>query len=157
MEGRIYDNVSDKNMYITAVGRSLLVIISRWARFLAILGFIFLGIGVIFILFSGTMISGMNRYMAMEGATYYVPGAFSWLYATAYLIMLLIYFFPFYFLYKFATRTRKALLSDDPSILTEALNALKNHYVYIGILTIIGIVFMVISCILMVSGYAGSW
>jgi len=156
MEEKVYETTWNEEMYITEATKDLLATISRWAKFLSIIGFIFLGLGVIFVLSAGTLISGMNNYMAMNPESYYIPGTFSWMYAFIYLSILVIYFFPFYFLYKFASRTQKALRSNETHTLTEAFNSLKNHYMYIGIITIIGIFFMVLSCIMMFMGYAGT-
>jgi hypothetical protein len=52
-----------------------------------------------------------------------------------------IYFFPLFYLYRFATNTQSALQYMDLRKLTEALRYLRSHFGYIAVLMIIGVVF----------------
>ncbi|MBS1581787.1 MAG: hypothetical protein JST66_06250, partial [Bacteroidetes bacterium] len=84
---------------------------ARWARIIAIIGFVMLGIMLLFgVFFSTFMARVMSMSAAMTGAA--VPVDFSMLgmfYTVLFIVIVLIYFFPVLFLYRYATRTLKAL------------------------------------------------
>lgn len=149
-----YDAFRKDEMVITGEGISLLNDISKWARFLAVVGFIFLALMILGVISAGAIIMGSNNYMEMSGVyAAYNPGVFQWTYIITYTIIILIYFFPLYFLYQFANRTRKALKGNDSYELSRAWQSLRNHYMIIGILTIIALIFFVIALAMMVVGY----
>lgn len=155
MKDQVYDPVLGNNMRISEESGYLLSNIARWAKFLSILGFVMLGLMAIGILSAGTLISGMNRYMLMSASdTMYNPGVFSWLHALICLGLLVIYFFPMYFLFRFSTRIKQALASSNTAVLTEAFSYLQKHYMYIGILAIFGLIFFVLGIIFMFMGFS---
>jgi flagellar motor component MotA len=99
----------------------------RQAKFLAIVGFCMIGLLVIGAIFAGSMFSAM-------GADMPVPGFFI---TFMYLLLALFYFFPIYYLFKFAKHIRLAIVSKSTSDLESALENLKSHYKFIGILMIV--------------------
>ncbi len=114
---------------------------AKWARFLAIMGFISVGLmvlgGIMAIISGLAMQSGSsNSY----GSYAYRRGAESsiWLLGFSYIIMAVIYFFPVKFLYDFAARTLQAVQTRDSIVLQSALESLKTHFKTVGIMTIIG-------------------
>ncbi len=133
----------------------LLKEIARWAKFLSIVGFVFLILMLLAMLSAVFMMSGMDPAAAAAYPYPYSPALFTWTYAVIYLLMIGIYFLPLWYLYKFSVRTRRALDSNHTVYLNEAFRALKNHYLIIGILTIIGLTLFVVSCVLMMMGFQG--
>jgi hypothetical protein len=117
---------------------------AKWARFLAIMGFISVGLmvlgGIIAIIAGLALQSEMNRgyggYAYRRGPDFPI-----WLAGFSYIIMAVIYFFPVKFLYDFAARTLQAVQSRDSIVLQSALESLKSHFKTLGIMTIIGIGF----------------
>jgi uncharacterized membrane protein len=116
---------------------------AKWARFLAIMGFISVGLmvlGGIIAIISGLALQShrSTRY----GGYGYRAGAESsvWLMGFTYIIMAVVYFFPVKFLYDFAARALQAVQSRDSMALQSALESLKSHFKTLGIMTIIGIV-----------------
>ncbi len=99
---------------------------SRWSKFLAILGFCFIGLMVLGGLFAGTL-------FATLGDTMPYPGLIS----VIYIAMALLYFFPVFYLFRFSNQIRVALHTKDTRTLEGALENLKSHYKFIGILMII--------------------
>lgn len=118
--------------------------ISRWTKFLSIVGFVFLGMMAFCTLGTGVFIDGTNRYSEIRMLNPHYPESFPWLYAIIYVFVLIAYFFPFYFLYKFSTRVKRALVENDSFVLTESFRFLKNHYLIIGTLALIGLIFFVV-------------
>lgn len=117
---------------------------ARWARTISILGFILLGILLVFGFSFSTFI---NRTLAMSTAMTGTPvpfdvSVFGTFYAVIFLVIALIYFFPLLFLYRYATRTLKALKGPfDAASFSAGLGAHRSYYGYIGVLTIISLVF----------------
>lgn len=107
----------------------------KWSRFLAILGFCFVGLAVLGGLFAGTFLSRIAGQQNTPFPTYY--------FGVIYVFMGAIYFFPIYYLFKFSTHVKAALASRDSRELDKALEYLKSHYKYIGILFIILLAFYV--------------
>lgn len=123
-------NQLDMDVQLTQASKAYLSEAARWARFLGIVGFIFIGLFVIMALFMGSMFSSMP---GMEGA-----GALGGGFITAiYLVFAAIYFFPTLYLYRFGTRTKVALANYDTDGLTDGLGNLKSTFKFMGILTII--------------------
>jgi len=150
MERNIYGATPAEDIIVSNESDLLLSNIARWTKFLSVLGFVALGIMAVFVISAGILITGMNEYAFHTHMYPYMPGTFSWMYALLYLIVLGIYFIPIFYLYKFSTRIRTALSNRSSHTLTEALSFLNRHYQFIGILTIIGLIFFVISSIMMI-------
>ncbi len=125
----------DEGLSLNKQTKAFLLETAKWSKFLAIIGFIMVGFMVIMGLSFGSImgvIASMDSStsMAMEMIPMGLFGVF-------YVILALIYFFPIWYLFKFATKMKNALLTDDESELTEAFSNLKSHYKFVGILTII--------------------
>ena len=143
-------------MNIDQAGKSHLGEAARWAKFLSVMGFIGCGlvvlIGVFFGSFFSAFTSGFERnnpYGNVSPTT--GMGAVM---AVVYIIIALIYFFPCLFLYRFATKMKTALASDDQETLNASFQNLKATLRFIGILTLIGICFWVLALIVTLLGAA---
>lgn len=106
----------------------------KWAYFLSIIGFIGLGLIALiafFVMAAGSMVSSFSPGMGAMG------GMGIGVIAFIYLIMVLLYFFPIMYLYRFGSRIKRAIAENNAEQLTAGLESLKSHYKYIGILTIV--------------------
>ncbi len=99
----------------------------RWAKFLAVIGFIFVGLLVIFGLFAGTIFSSLGSPVPFPG----------FMMGLIYIAMGILYFFPLYYLFRFATRLKGALTTKSARELESAFENLKSHYKFIAVLMII--------------------
>ena len=123
---------------------------ARWAKFLAILGFICCGIFILAGLFAGSFIASMYSRMGAErGAA--MGGAF---YSFIYIAIALLYFFPCLYTFNFAKKMQLALRSNDQSQLNQSFRNLKACYRFVGILTIIWLCFVALGLIFTVIGLA---
>lgn len=100
--------------------------IAKWANFLAIVGFILLGIMLLASLF---MIA--TAFISHYGAA---PMA---LMAVMYILMAGLYFFPTYYLFKFARKTKIALHSNSQEEFNKGIENLKSMFKFMGILMIV--------------------
>jgi hypothetical protein len=132
---------------LTAKDIEHLVKAARWARVIAILGFVMLGFMILFGALYGYF---LNRVMtmamesqdpAMSSIAVYPARFMSFFMVLMMIVVAAIYFFPLYFLLRFANNTRAALERTEMAKLTVALENLRSHFGYIAVLMIIGVVF----------------
>ena len=62
-----------------------------------------------------------------------------------YIVIALIYFFPCLFLFRFATKMKVALASNDQETLNTSFQNLKATFRYMGIVTIVMLVFFLLA------------
>lgn len=124
---------------------------AKWANFLSIVGFIGIGLIVLGALFGGAfMASAASEF---GGGPLAAGGAF---FTIIYLLVAVLYFFPVYYLFKFAKNMKAALQAKDEETLTKGFEYMKSHYKFIGILTIVLLSFYVLVFLFGLLGLAAS-
>jgi hypothetical protein len=116
----------------------------KWAMFLAIIGFIFLGLLLIIGLLAGTFLSAFStgeNSIGIHGPLMFIP----------IILMAAIYFFPVLFLFRFSKHASHAVHNYDKMEFHKAIKNLKAYFAYIGILLI-----LVLSLYLVILVVAGS-
>ncbi len=115
----------------------------KWAMFLAIMGFIFLGIMIVVGLIAGTFLkafsSGENNF-GIRDSLMFIP----------IILIAVIYFFPVLFLFRFSKYISRSIKNLDKNYFHKAIKNLKYYFAYIGILIII--VLSIYFVILIVAG-----
>ncbi len=115
----------------------------KWSLFLSILGFVFMGL-----MFVITLV------MVFVGSSNAIPGLSAAMMIPL-LLVLAIYFFPIYYLFQFSSFSKQAIVKKDTGLLTTALQYLKMHYKFMGILAIVMLSLYVI--IILIMAAAGSF
>lgn len=147
------ENSSLFGLSIDSASKEHLTEAARWARFLSIVGFISLGLLVVLGIATSATLSRMSdAYGAPRGMGTAV-GTTS---AVLYIIMAVIYFFPLLYLFRFANAMQAALRANDQERLTVSFQNLKSCLRYVGILTVIALVFMLIAIVMVMAGMAVS-
>jgi len=128
---------------------------AKWATFLAIVGFIgeafYVLIGIFYITMGSTLFQSAGMPMGMAGMGAIFPAV-----GVAFIIMAIIFIFPFLYLMRFASNTKAALAESNTEKLTKAFENLKSHYKFWGIFFIIILSFYaLIFVIAMIGGIAG--
>ena len=113
----------------------------KWTMFLAVSGFIFLGIIVALGLITGTFLRAFNH-------SDNTPGLSDALVLTGFIGLALLTFFPVFFLFRFSKHTSNALTTLDRKNMHKAIKSLKRFFIYIGILLIVSITIYIFSLIL---------
>lgn len=121
---------NEENLIIDWRSKEFLKETAKWSKFLAILGFI--GIGLM-VLFSLVMLFAPSSVMS-NGDFPFGGKIFMMLF---YLAFSALYYFPVFYLYQFSENTKKAIENNDNKAIRDAFEFLKSHYKFIGILTII--------------------
>lgn len=126
---------------------------AKWCLFLSIIGFIFIALMVIMGAFMAVMMSAMPAMpsdpyggaMGPMGASSF--DAIKGYLGAFYIVIALLYFFPVYYLFKYANGTKQALASGNNDVLANALVNLKSHHKFLGIMTIVMISLYIIGII----------
>lgn len=102
---------------------------AKWAKFIAIVNFVFIGFMVLGSFSVGAIFSSVPE-MADNPAFAMLSGG---MIAAVYLIFSAIWFIPTLYIYQFATKTQRALRLNDEPLMTEAFGKMKSHYKFWGI------------------------
>lgn len=119
---------------------------ARWARFLAIIGFVLCGLFILGGVFMGAL---MDNTMGVAGSA-----VFGTAMTLVYVIIAVIYFFPCLFLYRFANRMTHSLNGNSQEDLNDAFLNLKSFFRYLGIITIIVLALYALMVAVLILGYA---
>jgi hypothetical protein len=104
----------------------------KWAMFLAIIGFIILGLIIVIGLLAGTFFSVFNlndKGLGLSESLMFIPV----------LLLGIIYFFPGLFLFRFSKHAGHAVQNIDIEELHKAFRSLKSYFVYTGVLIILAL------------------
>lgn len=128
------DYFAEENLRVTDQVKDNLRITAKWARFLAIVGFVNIGL----MLIGGIWMLGMTGSIPTEDVPYAsgFEAMFRYM-AYLYIILCIIVFFPNLYLYKFGTSTLKSLESAEQLDFDEGIENLKKLFRFIGILVAI--------------------
>ncbi|OQP64575.1 hypothetical protein [Niastella populi] len=106
---------------------------AKWAKFLSIVGFVALGFILLIVIFAGSMAS-YSAYSSPLSAAFGYRGIFQ---VVLLLAMVVLYFMPCLFMFKFSNKMLQALGNNDQETLIASFRQLKLCYKYIGILTLV--------------------
>lgn len=144
------ENVELFSLTIDPLTKHNLAETAKWARFLAIVGFVVLGLMVV----SGVLFALTLTRSDMVGNQPGLMAAASGSIVVFYLLLAAIAFFPLLFTFRFASQMKTALANNDQALFNAAFQNLKVCLRYLGIVTIISLVLMVLSLIFGVAGLA---
>jgi glycosyltransferase involved in cell wall biosynthesis len=108
---------------------------SKWATFLAILGFISIG----FLVLAGismTVFGTLLSDIAKNSSSAFTNMLFPYI-GIVYILFAVLYFFPSLYLYNFANKVKKALAINIQEELEESFKNLKKLFKFLGVMTII--------------------
>lgn len=143
------NNFSDR-FELNAEIKSYLAEAARWAKFIAIVGFVGVGLMVIGALGASFFIGAMAPELQNSGMPF--P---TFLFSVIYLILAAVAFFPILYLYRFSEKMQMAIRSGDNQTLTNAFYYLKAHYKYYGIMIAVILGFYAIGIIFALIGGIG--
>ena len=136
-------------MYLTENSKSFLKETARWAYFLSIMGFILIALLIILALFMGAIFAKLASLGGGVAALGVRSGGFI---MAIYLVSAVIYFFPVYYLYQFASKAKAAFATDNNEQLNASFEYLKSHYKFFGIFTLVS---TIIYALILVLGIIG--
>jgi hypothetical protein len=122
--------------------------IRKWTMFLAIFGFIILGLYIVIGVIAGTFFAAFSSGVSNHGISESLIFVLFFVFAA-------VFFTPLFFLFRFSKFTARAIHTSDKHLLNKAVKNLKSHFIYIGVLVIICILFYIV--ILVVTGSSVSF
>ena len=140
----IQENLIDNDLRIDEVAISNLNETAKWAKFLAVVGFVLTGLIILVAIFAGSILSTLSRSGEAPGMIAMSSGVLT----ITYLIVGGIYFFMSLYLYRFASNMQVALSAASQENLNISFHNLKNLYKIMGIITIVYLGILVIAMIL---------
>lgn len=129
--------VTQNTMRLNEQSEAMLATIAKWSKFLGILTFVVVGfmflVGLIFLLAGSALATVAD-----------LGGLSAWVYGLFYMVCGVLYLFPGIYLYQYSVKMKQALAAHDEVALTEAFLQQKKLFVFIGVLSIIGIALLVL-------------
>ena len=119
-----------ENLVIDWRSKEFLKETAKWTKFLAILGFVGIGLMVL-----GSLVMLFAPSSLMSNGDFPFGGKIFMM--LLYLAFAVLYYFPISYLYQFSENTKKAIENNDNNAIRDAFEFLKSHYKFMGILTII--------------------
>ena len=119
-----------ENLVIDWRSKEFLKETAKWTKFLAILGFVGIGLMVL-----GSLVMLFAPSSLMSNGDFPFGGKIFLI--LLYLAFAVLYYFPISYLYQFSENTKKAIENNDNNAVRDAFEFLKSHYKFMGILTII--------------------
>lgn len=117
------EHISTRELKVTSLSLDYLNFTGKWASFLAIMGFIFIGLLVIVGLYQIISFAPISARLAMTGMLY--------------LGLAFAYVFPCLYLLRFSKRIREAQQAPTKHTLEYAFENLKSFFKFTGIFTIV--------------------
>jgi len=107
---------------------------ATWGQVMAIAGFIISGLLLIYAVLAGALLGATSDlYPLPEG----YAGIMGSIMSVAILVTVTIILIPSIYLYRFASRTRMAILNENNEDLTGAIASLKSYFKFFGVIIII--------------------
>jgi len=118
----------------------------KWTMFLAILGFIGIGVMLLIGIFTGIFLSVFNKGDSASS----FPG---WLLTVIIISASVIYFFPLLYMYRFSKFISGVAKTKSPGELKKAFKNLRSYFTYIGILVIAVLVIYIVAIVVLGSSF----
>lgn len=136
-------------LYLSDQSKNYLSETAKWAKFIAIIGFIGIGVMILIGINMGALIGSMAN--ASEELGGWGTG-FSALISVFYIGIAILYLYPVLKLYQFADRTKKALAGNSSETMSLAFESQKSMFKFMGIMTIAVLGLYVILLLIGLSG-----
>jgi hypothetical protein len=130
-------NTSSPGLGIDENSKAHLTEAARWAKFLAIVGFVVCGLVVILGIFAGSIFNSMFGRMGEGELSGMDMSGLGAMMSVFYIGFALLYFLPCLFLFRFANQMKMAFENYEQEMLNNSFQNLKKMFRFVGILTII--------------------
>lgn len=138
------------DLTVTTISRGYLSETAKWAKFLAILGFIMCGFMAIAAFFLPFLMSFMPAGEMMPMGA--MGKGLGMIMTIMYLGLAVLLFMPCLYLFRFSTKMKTALLQSDSEELDTSFSNIKSFFKFYGIMTIITMSFYVLVLIITILG-----
>ncbi|MCZ4222192.1 DUF5362 family protein [Pedobacter rhodius] len=140
-------------LIVTEEMRSYIYEISKWARFLSIIGFILSAFLIIGSFGIGAALTSNPAMLAQLGP---LAGAGAMGITLVYLVLALLYFYPSLLLFRFSNKGKQGILYGDQESLNDAMLNMKSLFKFWGIFTIVIMICYFLFVLLFAASMAGA-
>jgi hypothetical protein len=138
----------ESSLVLTPQAQFYLKKAAKWARFLAIVGFVTCGFIVVFGFFAGSFIAAMANRLSPTSVEL-GPSVLTVFFC---IVTAVIYFFPFLYLYQFSKRAFNGIDFKSDAEIEVAVEKLKSFFKFVGVLTIIMLCFYALGFLGFIAG-----
>ena len=122
--------------------KSYLMETAKWGKFLAIVGYVVMGLLVLL---------AIVMMFAMSVVSQFAQSKFPlWMLGLVYILLAGIYYIPVTYLYKFSVQMQKAIQMQNEGLLTSGFQNLKSLFKFKGIFTIVMLAIYVLAILIAV-------
>jgi hypothetical protein len=149
------ESTSTSNLFELQIDQTATVYLrdaARWAKFLAVAGFVFCALFIVVAILAVTLLSSLFNSMGVSSPG--LAGMGGGVVAFVYIGIALVNFFPCLYLYNFAARAQQALRNNDQEQLIASLRNMRAFYRFVGVLMIICLGLWVLFVVILVIGAA---
>ena len=108
----------------------------RWSRFLSIVGFIGLAIGLLVVALAGsTILAAFSSLAGIEG----LEGLGGAIFIVAIVLFFAVFGFMVFMLYRFSVLTRRGIEQQNQAVFAEGMKCLKIYFLINGILSVLSL------------------
>jgi len=148
--GNQNQNSSLFDLHINQESKYHLLETAKWTKFLAIVGFILIILMITYGIFMSFIIEDRITGMEQDLGQNFPVGMYRSIILVYTVVFGIIYFFPCLFTLRFSNHMRTAFQLNDQTKLTLAFRNLKATARYLGILTIVALVFLLVAVIFLI-------
>lgn len=137
------EDTSLQDLKLTAATLKYLKTAARWAKFLALMGFVFVGLMILAGLFIGVIYNISESDIMMDQEMSIPSLLLSFFYISLAVIMLI----PNLFMNSFANKMVKSIENNDEKLLSKSFRSLKNWFLYFFLSVVVLIILYIIGLI----------
>lgn len=123
-----------------------LYVICKWAKFLAILGFIFIGLTFIVMLIAGGSVATLLASSATGFGAAIAP-----VITIVILLLIALYILPVVYMYRFSSKIKQGLKFVNQESLNGGINNFRKFWKFVGVLTI---AFLILNILTVIGSFA---
>ncbi len=136
----IIDRGESSGLSINPELQDHLSVICKWAKFLAIIGIIFICLGFISMLLAGGAMATL-----LASSTVGMGAAIGPMITIGFLLIIAMYFVPVLYLYRFSNKTKQGIQFTNQELLNGGMNNFRKFWKFVGILTIVLLVINIVT------------
>ena len=137
------ENAASADLNLSPSVQKYLKTAARWAKFLALMGFVFVGLMILAGLFIGVIYNITESDMMMDQEMSIPSLLLSFLYISLAVILLI----PNLFMNSFANKMVKSIENRDEILLSKSFRSLKNWFLYFFLSVVVLIILYVVGLI----------
>ncbi len=127
------DQNSNRGLILSEAVKQVLLQVAKWAKLIAIIGFVICGLVFLFIVIAGLVLIAYSIFGTDNSA---LNEANPWITVPVYLVLTALCFIPCLMLYNFSVKAEVAIRLGSDDSLVKAFSSLYKCFQFVGIITL---------------------